>query len=82
MTRSKPGIRAGAGSNDALGFEVGDRVTATTEALPGTIRFMGYTKFSEGFWIGIELDEPSFILSPPPPPSQMSSFPTIVFVCA
>ncbi|CAF5098177.1 unnamed protein product, partial [Rotaria magnacalcarata] len=36
-------------------YAVGDRIT--TNGKPGTIAFIGPTKFAEGEWIGIILDD-------------------------
>uniref|UniRef100_A0A8C1N361 Centrosomal protein 350 n=1 Tax=Cyprinus carpio TaxID=7962 RepID=A0A8C1N361_CYPCA len=44
--------------NDELpGFCIGDRVLVSN-IQPGTLRFKGQTNFANGFWAGVELDNP------------------------
>ncbi|CAM9977481.1 unnamed protein product [Pylaiella littoralis] len=59
--RSKTAPRAGktqaAASKDAADHcPVGQRVRTLPKGLPGVVRFVGMTRFSQGLWVGVELD--------------------------
>jgi len=41
-----------------IGKRVTARPTEGAEPVPGVVRFVGATKFADGIWMGIELDEP------------------------
>eukprot|EP00439_Symbiodinium_sp_Y106_P027014 s1986_g3.t1 len=41
-----------------IGKRVTTRPTEGAEPVPGVVRFVGATKFADGIWMGIELDEP------------------------
>jgi dynactin complex subunit len=41
-------------------FVIGSRVT-TKSGKNGVVKFVGNTKFGDGLWLGLELDEPGFI---------------------
>ncbi|XP_051950707.1 centrosome-associated protein 350-like isoform X3 [Xyrauchen texanus] len=43
--------------DDLLSFCIGDRVLVSN-IQPGTLRFKGQTNFANGFWAGVELDNP------------------------
>ncbi|XP_078346704.1 CAP-Gly domain-containing linker protein 3-like isoform X2 [Oculina patagonica] len=62
---SRPNSRPGSptpsprvnGSDDALGFQIGDNVMVAGQK-NGVVRFIGRTQFATGMWLGIELDQP------------------------
>ena len=49
--------RGGGGAGEQPALAVGDRVWVGG-AKPGTVRYIGQTKFAPGEWAGVELDEP------------------------
>jgi hypothetical protein len=53
--------RGSGGSRDVAAADifVGQQVYMTHSQLTGTVRFLGPTGFSEGMWVGVELDKPA-----------------------
>ncbi|CAE7320960.1 NIP100, partial [Symbiodinium sp. CCMP2456] len=45
-------------AEETIGKRVTARPTENAEPVPGVVRFVGATKFADGIWMGIELDEP------------------------
>ncbi|CAJ1359574.1 unnamed protein product [Effrenium voratum] len=56
--KPRPSAAAVVPANITVGCRVAVRVVEGEDPLPGVVLFIGETKFAEGPWLGIELDEP------------------------
>lgn len=54
----EPSIPGTPHADELRDFHIGDRVLIGN-VQPGTLRFKGQTSFAEGFWAGVELDQPA-----------------------